>query len=242
MFKGVNSISSLVRRHLRMFVLSALGVLLLGMIGYASIPSENGVIFACYKKSGGTLRVIDRSVTNCTKDETLISWNQQGPQGPMGPQGLQGEQGPAGPTGPQGPEGPQGLTGPPGPQGISTATFALANATILVGSQFTHVFSKSLPPGNWVVVATAGVSDDSAGSEELKGGACELRNGSISIGRAGWSGFVHEDWGWGGTLSMNGGAALPEGGVISLWCRGSFDHGARISDAQMMFLQVGGFF
>lgn len=103
MFKGINSISSLVRRHLRIVVVSAVGVLLLGAIGYASIPGADGVIYGCYKKSGGSLRVIDRAVTNCSKDETLISWSQTGPQGPQGPQGVPGPQGPTGPQGPAGP-------------------------------------------------------------------------------------------------------------------------------------------
>ena len=80
-----------------MIVLSAVAIILLGVIAYASIPSENRLIYACYKKSGGSLRVIDKSVTTCGKDETQISWNQQGPPGP---QGAQGEEGPPVPLGP----------------------------------------------------------------------------------------------------------------------------------------------
>src|SRR5207248_11354236 len=67
-----------------------------GGVAWATIPS-GGVISACYDKSGGALRVIDASVTNCKKTETALTWNEQGQQGATGP---------AGPTGPGGPAGP----------------------------------------------------------------------------------------------------------------------------------------
>lgn len=74
------------------------GLLLLGAIAggvaWATIPGGDGVIHGCYLKSGGTVRVIDASVTNCKKTETAIWWNQSGPPGETGPQGEQGEPGP----------------------------------------------------------------------------------------------------------------------------------------------------
>lgn len=73
---------------------------------YASIPESDGVIHACYAKSGGTLRVIDASVTNCKSTETSLTWDQHGQPGPQGPQG---EPGPAGPQGEPG--APGGLAG-----------------------------------------------------------------------------------------------------------------------------------
>ena len=46
-------------------VLGGVGTLAVASgIAYATIPNA-GVIHACYSRSGGTLRVIDRSVTNC---------------------------------------------------------------------------------------------------------------------------------------------------------------------------------
>ena len=44
-------------------------VLLASGIAYATIPDANGVIHGCYQKSGGALRVLDDSVTNCAKSE-----------------------------------------------------------------------------------------------------------------------------------------------------------------------------
>jgi hypothetical protein len=73
---------------------------------YATIPGGDGVIHGCYAKSGGTLRVIDASVTKCKSGETALTWSQAGVPGP------QGEQGEAGPPGPQGEPGiPGGLSG-----------------------------------------------------------------------------------------------------------------------------------
>lgn len=75
-----------------------------GGIAYATIPN-NGVIHGCYTRSGGTLRVIDATVTTCKSTETALDWNVQGAVGPQGPQGIQG------PTGPTGPQGPAGVSG-----------------------------------------------------------------------------------------------------------------------------------
>jgi hypothetical protein len=95
---------------------------------YATIPAGDGVIHSCYSKSGGALRVVDASVTNCKLGETSLNWDQHGqpgPQGPQGPAGPQGEQGPAGPQGEQGPAGPQGEQGPPGDDSTKTASGAI---------------------------------------------------------------------------------------------------------------------
>lgn len=62
--------------------------MLLGVIAYASIPDADGIIHGCYKKSGGTLRVIDDAVGQCdSRAENPVQWNQTGPQGAPGPRG-----------------------------------------------------------------------------------------------------------------------------------------------------------
>ena len=60
---------------------------------YATIPGGDGVIHGCFSKSGGTLRVIDASVTNCKSTETALDWNQQGQPGPKGDPGEPGAPG-----------------------------------------------------------------------------------------------------------------------------------------------------
>lgn len=76
---------------------------LAGGVAWATIPGGDGVIHGCYLKSGGNLRVIDSSVTNCKKTETALDWSVAGPQGPQGEPGQQGATGPQGDPGPAGP-------------------------------------------------------------------------------------------------------------------------------------------
>jgi hypothetical protein len=83
----------------------------------ASIP-DAGVIHACYQKSGGSLNVIDSSVTNCTKTQTSLNWNQKGVTGPTGVRGMRGA---TGPTGGRGPTGAKGATGTTGADGSAVA-------------------------------------------------------------------------------------------------------------------------
>lgn len=52
---------------------------LVGGIAYAAIPDANGVIFACYAKNGGALRVSDTG--GCKSTEVALSWNHVGPPG-----------------------------------------------------------------------------------------------------------------------------------------------------------------
>ena len=77
----------------------AVGMVGIAAIAHATIPASDGVIRACYKKSGGTLRVIDTSVTGCASGETALDWNVEGVAGPQGLQGPQGAQGPQGSPG-----------------------------------------------------------------------------------------------------------------------------------------------
>lgn len=61
-------------------------------------------ITACISNGNGVVRILDENGRNaeCRKNETRITWNQQGPVGP------QGEIGPRGAEGPQGPQGEPG--------------------------------------------------------------------------------------------------------------------------------------
>jgi len=63
--------------------LVALVVVIVGVVAgsaaFAAIPGAGGVIHSCYTKSGGSMRVIDASVTNCKSTETSLDWNIIGP-------------------------------------------------------------------------------------------------------------------------------------------------------------------
>jgi len=73
-----------------------------GGIAYAAIPDSSGIIHGCYNTGSnpsGQLRVIDAaSGGKCSKNESALNWNQQGPTGPQGPVGPQGPKGDPGPT------------------------------------------------------------------------------------------------------------------------------------------------
>ena len=103
---------------------------LAGGVAWATIPTANGVINACYRVSEddqkGQVRVVSDPAA-CRNNEAPISWNRTGPQGQPGPQGEQGLQGPKGDTGAPGPpgadgqQGPKGDTGAQGPKGDTGA-------------------------------------------------------------------------------------------------------------------------
>lgn len=78
---------------LRVMLVAAVVVLVGGGIAYATIPDSSGKIHACYKLSGGALRVIDSG--SCLSSEAPLNWSQTGPQGQQGIQGPQGERGPS---------------------------------------------------------------------------------------------------------------------------------------------------
>ena len=114
------------KKRLGGITLGLVALLAVSGVGVAAIG--DGPINACYAKRDGSLRVIDRSVTQCKSSESALTWNGAGPegpkgdtgaQGPAGAQGATGPQGPKGDTGAQGPAGPQGATGPQGPAGTS---------------------------------------------------------------------------------------------------------------------------
>jgi len=90
-------------RITRVGVLGGVAAAVLAGTAYATIPGGDGVIHGCYAKSGGSLRVIDGSTTNCKSGEGSLDWNQQGVPGPKGDTGAPGPAGPQGDPGPAGP-------------------------------------------------------------------------------------------------------------------------------------------
>jgi hypothetical protein len=169
---------------------AAVGLCLAGVaVTLATIPGSNGVITACYNKSGGSIHVIDSSVTKCGSNEIVLTWNQTGQQGPIGPQGPQGPQGAAGATGATGPVGPAGpagapgvpgMTGPAGPTGPAGASGGHVYVTGLNGIVGGSAgwegdpLSLNLPAGKFVVSATLSPENDDTSDQNL---VCKLSTG-----------------------------------------------------------------
>lgn len=151
-------------------------------IAAATIPSNN-VIDACYSKSGGTLRVIDSSVTKCKSGETSLAWNVQGPKGEQGETGPMGPAGPMGPQGIQGipgPDGPQGLPGPAGPigpAGPGAEAFMAQGAASLDNFSNTTVATLNLPAGAYAVFGKAVLKNRDSDAQDA---SCRLSSGDIS--------------------------------------------------------------
>ena len=200
-----------------------------GSVAYAAIPGPNGVISACYGKHVGLLRVIDADAgKKCSSLETPIAWNAQGPKGDPG---LQGAPGPAGAPGPQ------------GPAGTSTVTFAISRPRVILADDgsLTEVVAKHLPAGDWAVVAYVNTTGFGGfGGDTIRDAACELRAGSGVIGSAADRRLILALQTVRRSLSLNGGAHLPGGGEVSVWCR-SQGQTEQVDHAQVMLMKVGGF-
>jgi hypothetical protein len=167
---------------------------------YATIPGGDGVIHGCFAKSGGALRVIDASVTNCKSGETSLDWSQQGLPGPAGPQGEKGD---------------PGEPGPPGPAGGVDSFGASNDANVVdlqAGAQVT-VISKDVPTGNYAVFASGevanGTSDDDvvclllANGQEVQTSNSSLVNDANQRDRISLMGNVAFGAPGGGTLKVN---------------------------------------
>ena len=142
-----------VGKPVAMVAIAAAALLVVAGVAYATIPDSGGVIHGCYARSGGSLRVIDASVTNCSKSETALGWNVQGQPGPQGPQGQQGATGAQGPAGPQGAPGPQGPAGPQGPSGLSHGYLAsTSNVPVAQAPAYSQLAQISgVPDGSYML-------------------------------------------------------------------------------------------
>jgi hypothetical protein len=121
-------------------------------------------------------------------------------------------------VGPRGSQGSQGSQGPKGDIGPSTAyhsTFAyLPAGTALPGSGFTTLHTLNLPPGSYLVLATADVSNAATGEN---GAVCDLESSTGDGTRFAAEGAqnVHTDLA--GTLATT----LTTAGSVHLDCSGN---------------------
>ena len=100
------------------YILVAVLFVTIGFWSYSQASSNPITICVA---ANGTVHVVGVNgftSNDCTTNDSLLTWNIQGPQGDTGPQGLQGNTGPQGPQGEKGDQGATGATGPQGPQGI----------------------------------------------------------------------------------------------------------------------------
>jgi hypothetical protein len=152
-----------------------LGAIIGTAVATGAIPGAAGVIDGCYDSQSGQMRLADNddgTPKGCGKTEIAVSWNQQGPKGDTGDRGATGPAGPPGPTGPGGPAGATGPAGPAGPAGTSTGFSASGGIVELAGTM--PVLSKSLPAGNYVLVARVELSNSSFALDTSGGARCNI--------------------------------------------------------------------
>jgi hypothetical protein len=76
------------RRRIPAALATAAGVLLVvAGVAYATIPASSGAIHGCYARSGGSLRVIDATVTNCKAGRRHSIGTSKGSRGHRGHRG-----------------------------------------------------------------------------------------------------------------------------------------------------------
>ena len=214
-------------------------------IANATIPND-GVINACYTKSGGTLHVIDRSVTNCKSGETALSWDAQGTPGPQGPVGETGATGPAGPqgaTGAQGATGPQGSTGPQGPAGPtgSTTLYNSYSPSVQDLSGQTELARVFLLAGSYLVQSTGSVSDVNNDAGEV----CSLLTGTTNlqtelVDTFGTLGGISISKRYSSTaFALSAGVTLSSAAFVEVDCSSDDDPNATAADVDLTAVPVG---
>lgn len=229
-------------RRIPIVVLGACVALAVASVTYATIPSAN-VIDACYARSGGNLRVIDSSVTNCKGNETSLAWNVQGPAGPKGDPGATGAAGPAGPAGPTGPTGPTGPAGPkgdkgdPGASGITAAYFRVQQQSIGVlsdGKWYVPV-EVTLPAGSYAIQASGTLSSD-VGKDGFVSCAL-LAPGDVVISTRVVA-FVDEGPDGHSPMALVSAVTLPTGGAVRVGCS-TLSDGMGANDFGILATKVG---
>ena len=238
------------KRFVRVTAAVGAGVLLFAGSTTAAtpIPDASGTVHGCYQKKAGNVRVV-ASESECRSSEVPISWNQQGPKGDkgdQGPQGLQGEQGiqgePGAPgargvpgepgaPGARGTPGEPGAPGAPGAPGISEAfiTRAPGAARIEPGPGGANVGSLTVPPGHYVLMGKANVSQDD--DTDWTFGAC-----SLSGADGGAFGFV-DDLAQQETVSMLDTAFYAAPTTITMRCF-STDNAISVDSVKIVAMKV----
>jgi hypothetical protein len=168
---------------------------------YATIPGGDGAIHGCYAKSGGALRVIDNSVTNCKSGETSLNWSQQGLPGPPGPQGEKGD---------------PGEPGSPGAAG-GVDSFGASNDSNVINLQAggqVSVITKDVPTGNYAVFASGEVANGTNDDEVV----CLLLANSEVVQTS--NSALVNDANQRDRISLMGNVAFgaPDGGTLEVRC------------------------
>lgn len=168
-------------RHIRLsrpspaLALSTLAlVAALGGGAWAAIPGPEGIIHGCYNRHNGAVRVIDTATRQrCRRRESELDWDEVGPPGPRGGAGKTGK---TGPTGKTGLTGKTGAPGSPGAPGVSNAYSVGQSGSVALSPTPVSVLAMTVPSGNYVVTASAKLTNTDTGAGATEQGMCEIKN------------------------------------------------------------------
>ena len=232
-------------------------VSLIGVVLTAGIPDDAGVIHGCYQSRNGQLRVLDPATGTCKSSELPISWNHVGPMGPQGP------------IGPMGP-GPQRATGARRTDRPHRCDRGDGAGWALPARQASACGRTSSAVGRWARWRTMsvqrGAAEDAADgqladlrdrqrdrpwslslpvrSRDHSTSRCLLKDEALDtiFGAAvatGDSTLIHRN-----TLALNGGTFVAAGQskFISVICNVNDVAPGRLDSAQLLTMEIGGFF
>ncbi|HTA11846.1 MAG TPA: hypothetical protein VK765_00395 [Solirubrobacteraceae bacterium] len=149
----------------------------LGGGAWAAIPGPEGIIHGCYNRHSGTVRVIDTATRQrCRRRESELDWDETGPPGPRGGGGKTGPQGKQGKQGVPGKNGNSATNGAPGAPGVSNAYTAGQSGSVGLSSTPIGVLTLSVPGGDYVVTASAKLTNADAGPGATEQATCQLKN------------------------------------------------------------------
>lgn len=147
-----NAFRSLLQRAKTIGITATITAIVVSTAGIA-LAGATGTISACVNNDSGAIKIVGPNAT-CPANQTLLTWNQQGPIGDTGATGPIGPTGPTGPAGLQGLTGATGPTGPSGTNGFSGYTrVALQNITVQTGGVLTTTATNLLPDGTIATLA-----------------------------------------------------------------------------------------
>ncbi len=145
-------------------------------VAYGAGALASDPINACVQRGSDHVRILSAGDL-CTRAETALSWNREGPAGPAG---ATGPAGPAGAQGPQGVRGEQGPTGPAGAGGSASAFEHVAGGGPVTSTfpAYDTVVTMHLPAGSYMLNAYLEVLLTDGGtpgvSHETADGLCQF--------------------------------------------------------------------
>ena len=230
-------------------------------VAYGAGALASDPINACVQRGSDHVRILSAG-DSCTRAETPLSWNREGPAGTAGAAGQAGATGPSGATGPAGATGPGGATGPAGPAGAqgptgpqgaqgpagtsaSAAAYEHVASVTPVTENFpvsTTVVTMHLPAGSYTLSAYLEVLLTDGVSHEVADGLCQLSPNIVggdhiqNPGAGGLAGaqFVQAIQ----HVSFGELVSLPAGGDVAVECS-RFGGTFNVTHAQLDAVEVG---